>query len=188
MANGLGKPNSVACPDCGIANFEGARFCRACGVSLQRENMTAHVTSDPPSLSERVRSFIFWTGRNSKPSIERGIKTTSTGLLFLTMAVITLFVLPGSGTTWWFWMLILVAFYGMSSGVTEIVKQAGGAKQNKQVRRSAFTQANYHQRELTENCPSVETNEIVTPASVIEGTMKQLKETLSGTPGSSVRR
>jgi hypothetical protein len=89
------------------------------------------------------------------------------------MALITLFVLPGSGTAWWFWMLILAAFYGMSTGVTEIVK----AKTNRPIGHSASAEPTLPASTVERELRASETNEIMTPLSITEFTTKKLKET-----------
>ena len=141
-----------------------------------KEERVDLVHFDPTSPPERPAALSFWTGRSSKPNVERGIKTTFTGLLFLTMALITLFVLPGSGTAWWFWMLILAAFFGLSGGVTEIVRHVVGSRQHAQIGRSVSTQPTPTPTRVERELPAAETGEIVTPPSVTEATTKQLNK------------
>jgi hypothetical protein len=164
------------CPKCATRNMEGARFCRACGtdISLVPQAMSGllpeaqatdlEVTGQKDNSRRRRRHR-----EESRPSLEKGIKSAFSGLGFLFVAIVLAFTPMGRG--WWFWMLI-PAFATLGGGVAEIVRARYGQSFGQPSAPTPLAAPVHHANELP---PRRNTSELMPqPPSVTEGTTRHL--------------
>lgn len=161
------------CPKCATQNMEGARFCRACGadISLVPQAMSGRLPEAQAADLEaptRIHGSRRRRRHEGTPSLEKGIKSTFTGLGFLFVAIVLAFT-PMRG--WWFWMLI-PAFTILGGGVAEIVRARYGQSLGPSVAQPSLAAPVHPANELP---PRRNTSELMPqPPSVTEGTTRHL--------------
>ena len=89
------------CPKCATQNVEGASYCRSCGANISL--VPQALTGQLPVAGRSVDEYI---GRRRRyPSVEYGVRSLVSGVVFALIAVMIFKFNPGSAR-WWFWLLV----------------------------------------------------------------------------------
>ncbi|MGB7924517.1 MAG: zinc ribbon domain-containing protein [Pyrinomonadaceae bacterium] len=166
------------CPKCATQNMDGARFCRACGadISLVPHAMSGHLPEAQATALEATGQTDNSSRRrrrrrgNEAPNLEKGIKSTFSGIGFLIVTIVLAFTPMGRG--WWFWMFI-PAFATLGGGIAEIVRARYGQSLGPSSAQGAVSAPPLHH--ASELPPRRNTSELMPPPpSVTEGTTRHL--------------
>jgi zinc-ribbon domain len=167
------------CPNCGINNLEGARYCRSCGadISLVPQALAGHLPESQPVAS--VDEGRHGHRRRGGPSLDKAVRSIFMGLGFIVVAIVLGF-LP-MGRAWWFWMFI-PAFATLGGGVAEWIRFKQ-AEQERLMPRASMPPAMGQARPPAMFAPAPQYTEaprrntaelVMPPPSVTEGTTRHL--------------
>lgn len=160
------------CPKCAAENVDTAQFCRACGanISLVPQAVTGQLASRLRD-DEDARGHRRGHKRGEAVTIERAVRSIFMGVAFIFVAFAVRTWAP-AGNIWWFWMFLPAA--GMlADGVGTYLRLREIRQQ--QLAPPAFSPAPQHLAPpRAAGLPPRDTDKLVQPPSVTEGTTRHL--------------
>lgn len=167
------------CPSCAANNIDEARFCRACGATLN-SRLQSRAGASPTLNEAEVLAHDLAESRKRK-SVERGWMFLFIGVSFILMAFILRSVPDGS--SWWFWMFpAAAAMLGMG------IAQLATGKSDRKTLPSSKLNAVMPDGSPVKEIPTRDTSEISLPPSVTEGTTKLLEPESPGRTRDTIRQ